>query len=102
MRRLLRRISPDAEILAATAEQIPLEASSVDVIFVAEAFHLFGSPTQITSELLGAESRNRLQDPVVWATNDDRCPQPWIEVPGERIMPFLITKIERNRFATAA
>jgi SAM-dependent methyltransferase len=43
MRRLLSRICPEAEIFAGTAEQIPLEASSVDVVFVAEAFHLFGS-----------------------------------------------------------
>jgi len=43
MRRLLSKICPEAEFLAGTAEQIPLEASSVDVVFVAEAFHLFGS-----------------------------------------------------------
>ena len=43
MRRLLSRICSEAEVFAGTAEQIPLETSSVDVVFVAEAFHLFGS-----------------------------------------------------------
>jgi SAM-dependent methyltransferase len=43
MRRLHSRTCPEAGIISGTAEQIPLEASSVDAVFVAEAFHLFGS-----------------------------------------------------------
>jgi len=42
MRRLLDTICPGAEVLAGTAEQIPLADASVDAVFVAEAFHLMG------------------------------------------------------------
>jgi SAM-dependent methyltransferase len=41
MRRLLRQSCPTALLLSATAEEIPLTDSSVDCIFVAEAFHKF-------------------------------------------------------------
>jgi SAM-dependent methyltransferase len=42
-RHLLVRICPDAEVLAGTAEKIPLTDASVDAVFIAEAFHLFGN-----------------------------------------------------------
>lgn len=41
MRRLLATICPEAEALAGTAQEIPLEDSSVDAVFAAEAFHWF-------------------------------------------------------------
>lgn len=43
MRRLLRTDYPDAEALDGTAEAIPLEASSVDAVTVAQAFHWFNA-----------------------------------------------------------
>ncbi len=43
MRRLLDALCPGAEVLAGTAEQIPLADASVDAVFVAEAFHLLGN-----------------------------------------------------------
>ena len=43
MRRLLVSLCPEAEVLAGTAEEIPLPSDSVDAVFVAEAFtHLDG------------------------------------------------------------
>jgi len=41
MRRVLDALCPDAEVLAGTAEQIPLADASVDAVFVAQAFHWF-------------------------------------------------------------
>lgn len=43
LRRLLVRNCPDAEALAGTADRIPLADASVDAVFIAEAFHLFGN-----------------------------------------------------------
>jgi ubiquinone/menaquinone biosynthesis C-methylase UbiE len=41
MRRLLVQRRPEAEILAGSAEEIPLADASVDAVFAAEAFHVF-------------------------------------------------------------
>jgi ubiquinone/menaquinone biosynthesis C-methylase UbiE len=41
MRRLLVPHCPDAEVLAGSAEEIPLAERSVDAVFAAESFHLF-------------------------------------------------------------
>jgi ubiquinone/menaquinone biosynthesis C-methylase UbiE len=38
---VLRRVAPDAEALAGTAEQIPLTDGSADAVVVAQAFHWF-------------------------------------------------------------
>lgn len=43
MRRVFDALCPDAEVLAGTAGQIPLADTSVDAVFVAEAFHLLCS-----------------------------------------------------------
>jgi SAM-dependent methyltransferase len=42
MRRLLAALSPEAEVLAGTAREIPLADASLDAVFAAEAFHWFG------------------------------------------------------------
>jgi SAM-dependent methyltransferase len=47
MRALLEELVPEAEALAGEAESIPLEDASVDAVFVAEAFHLFGGPPAV-------------------------------------------------------
>jgi SAM-dependent methyltransferase len=47
MREVLRETCPDAEILDGTAEAIPLGASSVDAVTVAQAFHWFDPPTAL-------------------------------------------------------
>ena len=41
MRSVLKRNVPQAEVLAGSAERIPLDDASVDAVFVAEAFHWF-------------------------------------------------------------
>jgi ubiquinone/menaquinone biosynthesis C-methylase UbiE len=41
MRRLLVQRCPEAEVLAASAEEIPLADASIDAVFAAEAFHWF-------------------------------------------------------------
>jgi SAM-dependent methyltransferase len=41
MRGILARVVPDVEVLAGTAEQIPLEDASVGAVFAAQAFHWF-------------------------------------------------------------
>lgn len=43
MRRLLEPLCPAAEVLAGSAEEIPLADVSVDAVFAAEAFHWFDS-----------------------------------------------------------
>jgi len=44
MRRVLREAVPEAEAVDATAEELPLEAASVDAVTVAAAFHWFDVP----------------------------------------------------------
>ena len=41
MRRVLVSLCPEAEVLAGTAQEIPLTDGSVDAVFAAEAFHWF-------------------------------------------------------------
>ena len=41
MRRRLATLCPEAQVLAGSAEQIPLADASVDAVFAAEAFHWF-------------------------------------------------------------
>jgi SAM-dependent methyltransferase len=41
MRRRLATLCPEAEVLAGSAEEIPLADASVDAVFAAEAFHWF-------------------------------------------------------------
>lgn len=43
MRALLGDTAPRAEVFAGTAERIPLDAAAVDAVFVADAFHWFGT-----------------------------------------------------------
>ena len=43
MRAILERVVPEAEALKGSADAIPLEDSSVDAVFVGEAFHWFAN-----------------------------------------------------------
>jgi SAM-dependent methyltransferase len=47
MRSVLRRVAPDAEAVAGTAERIPLADASADAVVVAQAFHWFDHDTAI-------------------------------------------------------
>jgi len=44
MRRVLSSAVPDAEVLAGSAERLPLPDASVDAIFAGQAFHWFARP----------------------------------------------------------
>ena len=47
MRRVLANVCGGVDVLAGTAEQIPLADASVDAVFVAEAFHHFDGPRAV-------------------------------------------------------
>jgi SAM-dependent methyltransferase len=47
MRVILERNVPEADVLAGSAERIPLDDASVDAVFVAEAFHWFDSKASV-------------------------------------------------------
>jgi SAM-dependent methyltransferase len=47
MRAELERSVPQADIREGTADAIPLDAGSVDAVFVAEAFHWFAAPATV-------------------------------------------------------
>jgi SAM-dependent methyltransferase len=44
MRRFLVEHAPDAHVVSASADDIPLPAASVDAVFAAQAFHQFDAP----------------------------------------------------------
>jgi SAM-dependent methyltransferase len=50
MRAVLEDVVPDAVALAGSAEAIPLANASVDAVFVADAFHWFGTP-EVVAEI---------------------------------------------------
>jgi SAM-dependent methyltransferase len=47
MRAVLERLVPEAEALKGSADAIPLADASVDAVFVAEAFHWFGTDAAV-------------------------------------------------------
>ena len=48
MRRFLLANPPDARVVSASADDIPLVPASVDAVFVAQAFHQFDAPRAVT------------------------------------------------------
>ena len=74
MRRQLTVTCPDAQVLDGTAESIPLEDHSVDVVTVAQAFHWFDIPVAL------AEIHRVLRDggglAMVWNRRDED--EPWV------------------------
>jgi SAM-dependent methyltransferase len=48
MRRLLATLSPEAEALAGTAQEIPLADAAADAVFAAESFHWFDDERALT------------------------------------------------------
>ena len=96
MRAVLEELAPGAELLAATAEVLPLDDASVDAVTVAQAFHWFDAPVALAE--LGRVLRpdgalalvwniRDLDDPVQWQLNELLAPyrgdarseheQPW-------------------------
>lgn len=74
MRRQLKVTCPDAQVLDGTAEAIPLDDHSVDVVTVAQAFHWFDVAVAL------AEIRRVLRGAgglaMVWNRRDER--EPWV------------------------
>ena len=69
MRRLLVTHCPEAEVLAGSAEEIPLANASVDAVFAAEAFHKFDGEralAEVRSLLAAAEYRRKWETRVHW------------------------------------
>jgi SAM-dependent methyltransferase len=84
MRAVLAKQVPEAEILAGFADSIPLEASSVDAVVVAQAFHWFATPAAVREiarvlkpkgALALVWNKRDLQDPLMRAIHD--CLDPY-------------------------
>jgi len=60
MRRLLVAHCAEAEVLAGSAEEIPLASDSVDAVFAAEAFHRFDSERALAEIARVVRPRGRL------------------------------------------
>jgi SAM-dependent methyltransferase len=82
MRRVLAERVPAAEIVDATAEELPLNAGSVRAVFVASAFHWFDGPAALAAIHRVLVPGGGLA--LLWNDFDDEG-QPWAEEFGERL-----------------
>jgi ubiquinone/menaquinone biosynthesis C-methylase UbiE len=82
MRRQLAERVPEAEILAGTAESIPLGDASVDAVLVAEAFHWFS--TREAVEEIARVVRPGGGLALLWNAHDFGG-DPWVGAMGELI-----------------
>jgi SAM-dependent methyltransferase len=92
MREILRARVPEAEIIAAAAEDIPLPSESVDAVVVAQAFHWFAN-----AQALGEIARILKPDGVlalVW--NEDDLSDPFMEAFDAALRPY---RLRTPRFA---
>lgn len=60
MRRMLTQAAPDTEVLAGSAEQIPLPDASVDAVFAAQSFHWFANERALGEIVRVLRSRGTL------------------------------------------
>jgi SAM-dependent methyltransferase len=74
MRAMLERVVPGATALAGSAERIPLDDSSVDAVFAAQAFHWFDKSLALP-EIVRVLRPGGLFA-VVWNQGDDDLPDP--------------------------
>jgi SAM-dependent methyltransferase len=84
MRAALVRRVPDAEVIDAVAEDLPLEDRSIDAAVAAHAFHWFDGPRALTQ--LGRVLRPGARLALVWNVRDESVP--WILLITELIEPY--------------
>jgi SAM-dependent methyltransferase len=90
----MRALIADGEVLAGTAEEIPLAASSVDAVFVGEAFHWFDAPVAIAEieRVLRPRGGLALISSHWWET-EPPLPEPALELLS---VPYLSSLPERR------
>ena len=74
MRALLERVVPEVTALAGSAERIPLDDSSVDAVFAAQAFHWFDKSLALPEIVRVLRAGGLFA--VVWNQGDDDLPDP--------------------------
>jgi SAM-dependent methyltransferase len=74
MRAILERVVPGVTALAGSAEQIPLDAASVDGVFAAQAFHWFDKPVALPE--IARVLRPGGVFAIVWNDGNDDLPDP--------------------------
>jgi ubiquinone/menaquinone biosynthesis C-methylase UbiE len=72
MRRVLRAQVPQAEVLAGSAEAIPLPSATADTLVVAQAFHWFANRRALCEITRVLKTEGRLV--LVWNVKDPRDP----------------------------
>ena len=72
MREVLKRRLPDVEVLAGTAEEIPLLASSADAVVAGQAFHWFNGPAALAEFARVLRPIGRLA--LIWNRRDSSQP----------------------------
>lgn len=92
MRRVFRRTLPDADVVAGTADAIPLRDGSVDHVVVAQAFHWFPQPSSLSEIARVLRPHGGLG--LVWNIRDETVP--WVARWGE-LMDRYMTGIPRTR-----
>ena len=84
MREVLKRRLPEVEVLAGTAEEIPLVASSSDAVVAGQAFHWFDGPAALAEFERILRPAGRLG--LIWNRRDSR--QPLEQAIDEIIGPY--------------
>jgi SAM-dependent methyltransferase len=74
MRQRLERTVPGVRAVAATAESMPFEAGSIDVVTVAQAFHWFDAPRALDEIARVLRPSGSLG--LIWNVRDERVP--WV------------------------
>jgi SAM-dependent methyltransferase len=84
MSRLLAAHNPQVPVLAGTAEAIPLDDASIDVIVCAQSFHWFANPTAIAEISRVLKPGGSLG--LVWNVRDERVA--WVAGLAEILKPY--------------
>lgn len=97
MRALLETLVPGAESLPGEAEKIPLDDASVDVVFVAEAFHWFDGERALAEIARVLRPRGGL---VLMWNEPDRPTEPSITAAAEVLDRRGLPERQINRYAS--